>query len=69
MYKNGIRIAACALAGTFVLSGYHTSLQAKISTSSLVPAAGVAVVLEEGTTIQELTQEVIHNIAYLESAS
>lgn len=69
MNKNGIRIAACALAGTFVLSGYHTSLQAKISTSSLVPAAGVAVVLEEGTTIQELTQEVIQNIAYLESAS
>lgn len=69
MNKNGIRIAACALAGTFALSGYHTSLQAKINTSSLVPAAGVAVVLEEGTTIQELTQEVIQNIAYLESAS
>ena len=34
-----------------------------------MPAAGIAVVLEEGTTIQELTQEVIQNIAYLESAS
>ena len=51
MNKHGIRIAACALAGTFALS------------------AGIAVVLEEGTTIQELTQEVIQNIAYLESAS
>lgn len=69
MNKNGMRIAACALAGTFALSGYYTSIQAKISHSSALPAAGIAVVLEEGTTIQELTQEVIQNIAYLESAS
>ena len=54
---------------TFALSGYYTSLQAKINQSSTLPAAGIAVVLEEGTTIQELTQEVIQNIAYLESAS
>lgn len=57
------------MAGTFALSGYYTSLQAKINQSSTLPAAGIAVVLEEGTTIQELTQEVIQNIAYLESAS
>ena len=69
MNKHGIRIAACALAGTFALSGYYTSIQAKISQPSSLPAAGIAVVLEEGTTIQELTQEVIQNIAYLESAS
>ena len=69
MNKHGIRIAACALAGTFALSGYYTSLQAKINQSSTLPAAGIAVVLEEGTTIQDLTQEVIQNIAYLESAS
>ncbi len=69
MNKHGIRIAACALAGTFALSGYYTSLHAKINQSSTLPAAGIAVVLEEGTTIQELTQEVIQNIAYLESAS
>lgn len=69
MNKHGIRIAACALAGTFALSGYYTSIQAKISQHSTLPAAGIAVVLEEGTTIQELTQEVIQNIAYLESAS
>ena len=69
MNKHGIRIAACALAGTFALSGYYTSLQAKINQSSTFPAAGIAVVLEEGTTIQELTQEVIQNIAYLESTS
>lgn len=69
MNKHGIRIAACAFAGTFALSGYYTSLQAKINQSSTLPAAGIAVVLEEGTTIQELTQEVIQNIAYLESAS
>lgn len=69
MNKHGIRIAACALAGTFAFSGYYTSIQAKVSQSSTLPAAGIAVVLEEGTTIQELTQEVIQNIAYLESAS
>lgn len=69
MNKNGIRVAACALAGTMALSGYYTSIQARMSASSLMPAAGIAVVLEEGTTIQELTQEVVQNIAYLESAS
>ena len=69
MSKNSLRIAACAFAGTLALSGYHTSLQARIATPSLVPAAGIAVVLEERATIQDLTQEVIQNIAYLESAS
>ncbi len=69
MNKNSLRIAACAFAGTLALSGYHTSLQARINTPSLVPAAGIAVVLEERATIQDLTQEVIQNIAYLESAS
>ena len=69
MNKNSMRIAACALAGTFVLSGYNSSLNAQVSNSANLPAAGIAVVLEEGTTIQELTKEVIQNIAYLESAS
>ena len=69
MNKNSMRIAACALAGTFVLSGYNSSLNAQVGNSSNLPAAGIAVVLEEGTTIQELTKEVIQNIAYLESAS
>lgn len=69
MNKNSLRITACALAGTLALSGYHTSLQARIATPSLVPAAGIAVVLEERATIKDLTQEVIQNIAYLESAS
>lgn len=69
MKKNSLRIAACAFAGTLALSGYHTSLQARIATPSLVPAAGIAVVLEERATIQDLTQEVIQNIAYLESVS
>ncbi len=69
MNKNGIRIAACALAGTLALSGYHTSTQARIKLPEIAPAAGVAIVLEEKATIQDLTQEVIKNIAYLESAS
>lgn len=69
MNKNSLRIAACAFAGTLALSGYHTSLQARIATPSLLPAAGIAIVLEERANIQDLTQEVIQNIAYLESAS
>ena len=69
MNRNCIRIAACALAGTFAFSGYHTSIYAKVNPTRMLPTAGIAVVLEEGTSIQELTEEVIQNIAYLESAS
>ena len=63
MNKNSMRIAACALAGTFVLSGYNSSLNAQVSNSTNLPAAGIAVVLEEGTTIQELTKEGIRSLA------
>lgn len=69
MNRNGIRIAAFAMAGTIAFSGYHTSIYAKTNMNKVLPAAGIAVVLEEGNTIQELTKEVIENIAYLESAS
>ena len=69
MNRNCIRIAACALAGTFAFSGYQTSIYAKVNPTRMLPTAGIAVVLEEGTSIQELTEEVIQNIAYLESAS
>ena len=69
MNKCGIRTVACALAGTMALSGYHITLEAKINNLSGVPAAGVAVVLDEGSTIQELQVEVSENIAYLESVS
>ena len=68
MNRNCIRIAACALAGTFAFSGYQTSIYAKVNPTRMLPTAGIAVVLEEGTSIQELTEEVIQNIAYLESA-
>lgn len=69
MNKKGIRIATCAIIGTMVLSGYHTTLEAKLNRSSEVPAAGVAVVLDDGITIQDLQVEVVQNIAYLESVS
>lgn len=69
MNKYGVKAAACALVGTLSLSGYQTTLEAKIHGSSDVPAAGVAVVMEEGSTIQDLQVEVVQNIAYLESAS
>lgn len=69
MNKYGMKVAACALAGSLSLSGYQTTLEAKIHNSSDVPAAGVAVVLDESSTIQDLQVEVVQNIAYLESAS
>lgn len=69
MNKYSVKAAACALVGTLSLSGYQTTLEAKIHNSSDVPAAGVAVVLDEGSTIQDLQFEVVQNIAYLESAS
>ena len=69
MNKYGVKAAACALVGTLSLSGYQMELEAKIHNSSDVPAAGVAVVLDEGSTIQDLQVEVVQNIAYLESAS
>ena len=67
MNKYGVKAAACALVGTLSLSGYQTTLEAKIHGSSDVPAAGVAVVMDEGSTIQDLQVEVVQNIAYLKA--
>lgn len=69
MNKYSVKAAACALVGTLSLSGYQTILEAKLNNSSDVPAAGVAVVLDDSSTIQDLQVEVVQNIAYLESAS
>lgn len=68
MNKYGMRIVACALAGTLALSGYQLTIEARIKNSS-VPVAGIAVALDEGSTIQDLQTEVVENIAYLESIS
>lgn len=69
MNRYSVKAAACALVGTLSLSGYQTTLEAKLNHSSDVPAAGVAVVLDDSCTIQDLQVEVVQNIAYLESAS
>ncbi len=69
MNSYSVKAAACALVGTLSLSGYQTTLEAKLNHSSDVPAAGVAVVLDDSSTIQDLQVEVVQNIAYLESAS
>lgn len=70
MKKKGIKIAAYALIGTMAVSSYQLSLEAKInSMNNTIPAAGVAVVLENGHTIAQLQEEVVQNIAYLENAS
>jgi cell wall-associated NlpC family hydrolase len=69
MNKYGARIAACAIVGTISLSGYQTTLEAKIQSSSSVPSAGVAALLDGSSTIQDLQVDVVQNIAYLESIS
>ncbi len=69
MNKFGIRLAACALASAVAAGGYQATLEAKLSRTSNIPAAGVAVVLDDGSTIEELQAEVVDNIAYLESVS
>ena len=69
MNRKNVRIAVCTLTGTIMLSSLGYSLQAKQMQSNLLPAAGIAVALEEGTTIENLNEEVVQNIAYLESVS
>lgn len=69
MNKRGVRIAACTLLGTVALSGYQMRLEAKINHSADVPSAGFGAAIEQGSTIQDLQNDVIQNIAYLESVS
>lgn len=69
MNKRGVRIAAYTLAGTMALSGYQMTLEAKIYNTAGVPSAGFGAAVEQGSTIQDLQDDVIKNIAYLESAS
>lgn len=82
MNKRGVRIAACTLVGTMALSGYQMTLEAKIHNTADVPtlqtklhnladvpSAGFGAAIEQGSTIQDLQDDVIQNIAYLESAS
>jgi cell wall-associated NlpC family hydrolase len=69
MNKYGARIAACALVGALSLSGYQMTLEAKIQNMASVPSAGIAVVLDGGSTIEDLQSDVVENIAYLESIS
>lgn len=82
MNKRGVRIAACTLVGTMALSGYQMTLEAKIHNTTDVPtlqtklhnmadmpSAGFGAAVEQGSTIQDLQDDVIQNIAYLESVS
>ncbi len=69
MNKFGIRLVAGALVGAVAVGGYQMTLEAKLNRTSNVPAAGVAVVLDNGSTIEDLQAEVVDNIAYLESVS
>lgn len=69
MNKYGIRTVACAITGTIALFGNQLTIEAKLDNTIKIPAAGVAVILEEGSSIEDLQTEVSENIAYLESTS
>jgi cell wall-associated NlpC family hydrolase len=69
MNKYGARIATCTIVGTLSFSGYQATLEAKIQSSASVPSAGIAVVLDGSSTIEDLRDDVVQNIAYLESVS
>ena len=70
MKRKSIKIATCVIAGTIAIANCKITLEAKInSQNKTVPAAGVAVVLENGNTIEDLQKEVVDNIAYFESVS
>jgi cell wall-associated NlpC family hydrolase len=69
MNKYGARIATCAIVGTLSFSGYQMTLEAKIQSLASVPSAGIAVVLDGSSTIEDLQDDVVQNIAYLESVS
>ena len=57
MKYTGMKLAVCAVAATAVISG--ASLQAKAaSLSDILPAAGVGLVMEEGTSISKVREEV-----------
>jgi hypothetical protein len=69
MNKCGAKIAACAIVGTLSFSGYQARLEAKMMSSASVPSAGIAVVLDGSSTIEDLQDDVVQNIAYLENVS
>lgn len=69
MNKRGVKIAACTIVSTMAISGYQMTLEAKINSSSEVPSAGFGAAIEQGSTIRDLQNDVVQNIAYLESTS
>lgn len=57
MIKKGMKIAACVLAGAIAFSVGNFSTNAT-SVSAVLPAAGLALILEEGTSVEEIQKEV-----------
>lgn len=53
MKRKELKFAACVLAGTIAVSGMNVSTQAT-QVVTVLPVAGVGLVLEEGTSLEEL---------------
>ena len=56
MNQKGMKIAACALAGAIVFSGLKFQSGAA-GVSSVLPVAGLALVLGEGSSVTQIKEE------------
>jgi len=57
MYKKGVKVVACILAGAIAFSGLDFSTNAT-SVSEVLPVAGLSLTLEEGTSVDAIQQEI-----------
>lgn len=68
MKQKAIKIAACALAGTITFSAFNYKSSAT-GVSSVLPVAGLALVLEEGNSVTEMKLEDSVNTAAIKQAA
>lgn len=68
MKQKAIKIAACALAGTITFTAFNYKSSAT-GVSSVLPVAGLALVLEEGSSVTEMKLEDSVNTAAIKQAA
>ncbi len=68
MKRKEFKAAACALVGVLVISGTDISTHAT-QVSSLLPAAGVGLALDEGMSVEELEKSILETETSIDSAA
>ncbi len=68
MKRKEFKAAACALVGVLVISGTDISTHAT-QVSSLLPAAGVELALDEGMSVEELEKSILETETSIDSAA